>query len=191
MSKADSSPSTAAPAPKSRRAVILGAGGIAAAGALLTLPAVAAGAKTEDPSPEILEYRRCLAAHLACFIESHDEDEAWEARVAETGDAKEETIEAILARPCRSWQDVVELAEVVRDELWNTEEPDNWYVHSHHGGLEPALMKAIFAVAKGLTKSMTRTSRSCQLDAARSLSRKPTSSPSSARIGELAAERLS
>ena len=108
-----------------------------------------ARAATFTPSLELLEYRRRKAAWNACFDGSYEEDEAWEARVAETGDAKEATIEAILARPCRSWQDVAELAEVVRDELWHTEDPDNWYVHSHHGDLEPALMKAIFAVAGG------------------------------------------
>jgi hypothetical protein len=70
MSKADSSPNTAMPSPKSRRAVILAAGGLAAAGALsaaaLALPA-SADATTFNPSPELLEYRRRKAVWNACF----------------------------------------------------------------------------------------------------------------------------
>ena len=58
----------------------------------------------------------------------------------------EEIVERILDRPPRSWQDVVELAHVVRMELW---EDNLSHAHSEHGELEPTLMKAIFAVAEG------------------------------------------
>jgi hypothetical protein len=145
MSKADSSPSTAVPASKSRRAVILGAGGIVAAGAVTGLPAFAAAAGAQF-SPEFLHYQTCNAAWLACFVEPYEEDEAWEALSNERDDTRWEAINVLLGRTPRSWQDVVELAHLNRMELW---EDDLSGTHSAHGDIEPALMKAIFAVAKG------------------------------------------
>ena len=145
MSKADFSPSTAAPASKSRRAVILGAGGLAAAGALAGLPSIAAAAGSQF-SPEFLHYRNCHASWMACFVEPYEEDDAWEALSNERGEARWEAINVILERTPRSWQDVVELAHLNRMELW---EDDLSGTHSQHGDLEPALMKAIFAVAEG------------------------------------------
>jgi hypothetical protein len=109
MSKAGYVPSTSS---VDRRSILAGAGGIAAAGALpaatLALPAFA-GAPTFNPSPELLEYRRCKAAWNACFPESsYEEDDAWEARVAETSGAVEEAIEIFLerAKAPRSWDDM-------------------------------------------------------------------------------------
>jgi hypothetical protein len=150
MSKADSSPNTAVPSPKSRRAVILGAGGLAAAGALsaatLALPAFA-GAQTFNPSPELLEYRRRKAVWNTCFDGSHEEDEAWEDRVSETSDAVEEVIGSFLKRADapRSWADVTEMAEIVFTELFDIDDGE-LHQHSGHEEIETMLLKAVLAM---------------------------------------------
>jgi hypothetical protein len=151
MSKADDALITSAPASKSRRAVILGAGGLAAAGALsaaaLALPA-SAGIQTFNPSPELLEYRRRKAVWNTCFDGSYEENEAWEARVAETSDAVEEAIASFLERADapRSWADVTEMAEVQFTELWDIDEDGELHQHSGHDDIETMLLRAVVAM---------------------------------------------
>lgn len=142
MSKADSLRPTPASG-VNRRGLLRAAGGIAAVGALLALPTATAAAGF---SPEFLEYRRRHAAWMACFVEPYEEDDAWKDLSDERDAARWNAIHAILERMPRCWQDVVELAHVVRMELWE-DDLSGW--HSEHGDLEPALMKAIFAVAEG------------------------------------------
>jgi hypothetical protein len=159
MSKADHAFSTPASAPKSRRAVILGAGGLAAAGALsaaaLTLPASAAAA-TFNPSPELLEYRRCKAAWNDCFpTHDYEEDEAWEARVDETSGAVEEAIEIFLerAKAPRSWDDAKEIAEVQLTELCDVENGEVHY-HSSCDDLDTMLLRAVLAMSGNPVEAM-------------------------------------
>ena len=142
MSKADSLRSAPASG-VNRRGLLRGVGGIAAAGALLALPTATAAAGF---SPEFLEYQRRHAAWLAIYAEPYEEDDKWHALETKLSNAMWKAINVILKRTPRSWQDVVELAHVVRMELWE-DDLSGW--HSEHGDLEPALMKAIFAVAEG------------------------------------------
>jgi hypothetical protein len=129
-----------------RRGLLRCAGGLAAGSALSVLPLAQAAAGS---SPEFLEYQRCYAAWLATFDTPYEKDPACRARNEDCNEARWETINVLLERAPRSWQDVVELAHVVRMELWDTDDDDNWHPHSEHGELEPALLKAIFAVAEG------------------------------------------
>jgi hypothetical protein len=158
MSKAENALITSASASKSRRTVILGAGGIAAAGALsaaaLALPA-SAGAQTFNPSPELLEYRRCKAAWNACFGGSYEENEAWEDRVAETSDAVEEAIRPFLelAGTPRSWADVKEIAEVQFTELFEIEDGE-LHQHSDHDEIDTMLLRAALAMAGNPVEAM-------------------------------------
>lgn len=153
MSKADQPVSTAASASKSRRAVILSAGGIAAAGAFATvvqpLPVMPA-----PFSAEFLEYRRCVQAHIeACDVEEPDfgtpELDAWDAATSAACEARHKARLVIQNRPIRSRQDFAELAQVVREELWQQEPDGTWHAHSINHELEDALMRAVFALVDG------------------------------------------
>jgi hypothetical protein len=141
---------TSTPSPN-RRSILAGAGGLAAAGALsaatFALPA-SAGATTFNPSPELLEYRRRKAAWNACFPErEYEEDEAWEDRVSETGDAVEEAIGSFLERADapRSWDDVTEMAEIVFTELFDIED-GKLHKHSEHDEIDTMLLRAVLAM---------------------------------------------
>jgi hypothetical protein len=152
MSKAESSPSTAAPASKSRRAVILGAGGIVAVGALSAAVRVPAAAKPF--SPEFRSYLRALQAHLdACNVPEPDfgtpKNEAWDAATGEACEARHAAKRLIQNRPVRSQRDFVELALVVRDELWQQEPDGTWLQHSENNELEQAFMRGVSVVIKG------------------------------------------
>ena len=143
MPKADHALITSTPSPQSRRSVLLAAGGLAAAGALGSLPALA----SNEPSPELLEYRRRKALWNACFEGDYEEDEEWEARVAETSGAVEEAIEPFIARARapRSWDDVKEIAEVHFTELWDIEDGE-LHQHSERDDLDAMLLRAALAM---------------------------------------------
>ena len=145
MSKASYVENTPTP---NRRSILAGAGGIAAAGAL-SVAALAASAGTPifNPSPELLEYRRCKAAWNACFVGDRAEDEAWEAAVAKTSGAVEEAIEIFLerAKAPRSWDDVKEIAEVQFTELFDIEDGE-LHQHSDHDEIGTMLLRAALAM---------------------------------------------
>lgn len=142
MPKASRVPSTSTP---NRRSILAAAGGIAAAGAVLALPATA-GAHT--PSPELLEYRRRKVAWNACFDGSYEEDEAWEKRVRQTSDAVEEAIAPFIERSHapRSWDDVKEMAEIVYTELWYINEDGKLEAHSENEDIETMFLRAALAM---------------------------------------------
>jgi hypothetical protein len=127
MSKADSSPSTAASASKSRRAVILGAGGLAAAGALSAaakaLPATAG--LSADHQALIAKIRALhknwydlVDYEMSIEIEKGEPGHAaYEAAIAasETAQAdREHLCYEILSQPVRSWDDVAVRAELAK-----------------------------------------------------------------------------
>jgi hypothetical protein len=100
----------------SRRAVLAGAGGIAAAGALSTaamaLPVAAVGRQV---SAEFLEYQRLYEIHRdLCEVA---DDDASQARANQACDALWQVIDHILGRPPCGWQDVIEIAGVMRSQL--------------------------------------------------------------------------
>jgi hypothetical protein len=124
MSKADSSPSTAAPASKSRRDVTLGAGGIAALCATSAALAAASNLSSETQSLTA-EIRRLHARHYALVdhemsIEVQKSDPnypAYEAAISASlaaWDELEALAKRILARPVQSWADVAVLAELAK-----------------------------------------------------------------------------
>lgn len=150
MSKTDS----LAPASKSRRAVIIGAGGIAAAGALATAAQALQSLPTPF-SPEFLEYRRRLAWHIYVCDELPEpefgtpEAEARDAVCAEACEARHQARLVIQNRPVRSRQDFVELAHVVRYELWQQGTAGVWHAHSRCEDLEDVFMRAVFVMIDG------------------------------------------
>lgn len=138
---------------QSRRAVLLGASGIAAVGALAALPSPAMSAGLQF-SAEFLEYRRCVQRHInACDVEEPDfgtpELEAWDAVCAEAIKARHQARLVIQNRPIRSRQDFVELALVVREELWQQGPDGSWDKHSLCDELEEALQVATWWLIDG------------------------------------------
>jgi hypothetical protein len=153
MSKADPSPTTTAPASKSRRDVILSAAAIATAGALSTA-ALALPSMRGEFSPEFLHYRRMRQAHIdACDLPEPDfgtpENEAWDAATSEACEARHAAAMVVSNRPIHCRQDFVELVLVVRDELWQRGEDGKWEAHSMNDELEDALMRGCFLVIAG------------------------------------------
>jgi len=150
MSKAEKPISTPASG-LNRRGLLRGAGGIAAA---LALPATTAMAGAPF-SPEFLEYRRCVQAHIdACdvpepMVVDSPEKEAWYAFTGAACEARYEARLVIQNRSVRSRQDLVELAHVVRQELWQQEPDGSWHAHSINHELDDALMRAVFVVIDG------------------------------------------
>jgi hypothetical protein len=128
-----------------RRGLLAGAGAAAAAG-VVAVPSLPALATPQPFSPEFLEYQRRRLAWLACFVEPYSEDTAWEAKAAVRSDAMEEAVLTMIRRPCRSWQDVIELAILTRQELWE-ENDGKWECTSDHEEIEPALIEGVLAVA--------------------------------------------
>jgi hypothetical protein len=127
MSKADPAFSTPASASKSRRAVILGAGGLAAAGALsaATLALPAAADLADNRQAIIAEIRRLHAKHQDLITyemsievrEGEPGREAYEAAIAASEAAWNELhglCDQIRAQPAHSWDDIVIRAELCR-----------------------------------------------------------------------------
>jgi hypothetical protein len=83
----------------------------------------------------------------ACFDGSYEEDDPWEARVAETSDAVEEAIRPFLerARAPRSWADVQEMAEITFTELFDIEDGE-LHQHSDHDEIGTMLLRAALAM---------------------------------------------
>jgi hypothetical protein len=105
-------------------------------------------------SPEFRNYLAAVQAHYdACDAPEPDfaarELLAWEAATDDASHARAEARLAIQTRPVCSWQDFVELAIVVRQELWQHEPDGTWIAHSMGGELEEAFMRAVFLVIEG------------------------------------------
>jgi hypothetical protein len=115
MSKANDALSTPAPASKSRRAVILGAGGLAAAGALSTAAlAVPIGS---EPSPECARARALvglLTAAGAALGDVPDDGPERDKVDDALSDHFDELIDVApaMGAPVVSWADVAERAEI-------------------------------------------------------------------------------
>lgn len=133
----------------SRRGVIA-AGAAALAGAALPMPAAAA-----PFSPEFLEYRRCLQAHIDASDGTPEPPfgtPEYFANQALSDAACERRYEACLViqnRPVRSWQDFRELALVVRYQLWDQMPDGTWDRHSGNDELEEALQAATWQLIEG------------------------------------------
>lgn len=111
MSKADSSPSTPAPASKSRRAVILGTGGLAAAGALST--AALALPVGSEPSPECARARALVGLLTAAGAALEDvPDDGPQDALSDHFDELIDVARRLWERPVVSWADVAERAEI-------------------------------------------------------------------------------
>ena len=151
MSKTDSPHSTPVSG-LNRRGLLAGAGGLAAAGAVAALPARALPAGAQF-SPEFLEYRRlwqryCDLCDLPEPAFGSAEAHALEETIDEAGDAANVAWSVIARRPVRSWEHLVELAHVVRDQLWHLKNGE-WEQHSINEALEEALQRGIFSLAEG------------------------------------------
>ena len=114
----------------------------------LTLAEGALAGASQQPSREFLKYRQRHAEWLALF--DGDEPPVGSPEYAALmdlqgvrGDAMWAAIDPIMTRTARSWDDVIELARVVYDQLY--EEVGK---HSYREDIEYALLKAIFAMAE-------------------------------------------
>lgn len=164
----------------SRRAVLTGAAGVAAAGALSTMAlALPSNAAAFQPSPELLAWRKARPAYwLACDrqhewfvaqVNQHgsrslngealieaicktSEYRVLQQACEDTETALDASVEVLLKRPVRSWHDVAELAEMVRGEhRWFPGERDEDDDNAPHPDVT-ALFEAIeMMVAKGGT----------------------------------------
>ena len=153
MSQANSALITSERAAPTRRALLCTAVPVALAATLpeiplLGLPARAAGA-LQGPSRAFLEYRKCHTEWLTacdgpCGALGSPEEAAFDALTGESIDAMWAAIQPIMKRTPQSWQDVIELAQVVYDQLW-----DEGGKHSTNRELEGSLFDAIFAMAEG------------------------------------------
>jgi hypothetical protein len=120
----------------SRRAILAGAGGIAAASAL---PTAALATASPGASPEFLAYRQHWLRYeeLGSRGKADWDEAAWQQACGDAYDA----LRVLLGRPANCWQHVIELARAARMEL-RDEEPDGecnpeW----------PAILLAIEAMA--------------------------------------------
>ena len=125
------------------------AAGIGAVGALP--PSVLALPAMSSPSAQLVEYRRCKAAWMACLIEPYKEDEAWEARVSETGDAVDAAIDPFLklSKAPRSWNVVREIAEVWRTEMFDVGDDGELYKNGSNDEIDTMLLRAVLALPGG------------------------------------------
>ena len=134
-----------------RRALLVGAGGLIAVG--VAGVAVAALPAGQSYSPELLEYLRCRQAHIdSCEGEPElhtPEYATWEARQTAACEARGRASDVIRDRPVRLRRDFIELAIVVREEIWQQEPDGTWHSHSINYELDDALMRAAFGVIDG------------------------------------------
>lgn len=141
----------------SRRQALLGS---LAASASLAAGQVAAGASR---SAEFIAYREARAAweqsydmfpepKLVAYATKkawlHAQD-AWHAKIEPFREASFRTAAVIRDRPVRSWRDFVELAEVVRTELWQQRPDGTWEAVSGNDELEEALQRATWWLIDG------------------------------------------
>jgi hypothetical protein len=130
MSKADSSPSTAASASKSRRDVILAAGGIVSAGALssaaLALPALSASiAEPSDTFATALRIARLRwDAHgdAASCDDDSPEQQHFDGLATDYDNALTELFDHLVAKPNLSMSDLAALAVIAR--AWEAHDPN-------------------------------------------------------------------
>ena len=134
-----------------RRAALASAGGMLAVG-------VAGAAATALPvgqsfSSEFTEYLRCVQAHIdACEGEptfGAPEYQAWDDTSTAACHVRGRACDAIRDRPVRCWQHFVELALVVRHELWDQFGDGSWDKHSLNDELEEALQTATWWLIEG------------------------------------------
>jgi uncharacterized hydantoinase/oxoprolinase family protein len=104
-------------------------------------------------SPELRAYFACVEAHVASphgdlvpSDPSYDEAMAAGDRLIEARRAARLVIQN---RPVRTWRDFVELAEVVRAELWDQLPDGSWSSHSHNEELETAMQAAVWKLIDG------------------------------------------
>ena len=104
-------------------------------------------------SPELRAYFACVEAldaspygDMVPGDPAYDEAEADNRRLIEARHAARLVIQN---RPVRTWWHFVELAEVVRAELWDQLPDGNWSPHSHNEALETALQAAVWKLIDG------------------------------------------
>jgi hypothetical protein len=102
----------------SRRGIVMGAVGVAAAGVFSTAAAALPAASTAQPSPEALEWRRLKRLmvfaneHPECVEQENEEGETEVDRLCRAMHAAEEEV---WAQPMRTWDDVIVRAEIALD----------------------------------------------------------------------------
>jgi len=95
------------------------------------------------PPPQSPEYRRFLQArdaYVECVWAGDD------TRAAIASDLVDDAIEALIERPVTTLRDVVELAQMVTAERWDTDEhglPDQPFCADHPLNIDRALIRAI------------------------------------------------
>jgi len=91
-------------------------------------------------SPEFTRFSQARSAYVDCVWAGDDQ------RAAVASDLVDNAIMALIARPVTTWNDVLDLAEMVVAERWTTDEhglPDEVFCEGHPLDIERALLRAM------------------------------------------------